>query len=283
MSLARALTRRHKVEQPSEETPQISLGRATTLKRLDKPIDRSQISLPIELISSTNVMAYEAPDIRPANPHSPLSASSSASFKFSDDSDAPRSSTSSMTSPDISREPSPTVAEPNKQASYFQQPIMKLATKPFPGSNAPAKLQTSSSQENLRPSLPQRAMSHTKTTHQALARKRSTRLSDKSNEPVAHPAPLSPMKVSKSKPSTELPQKHPQPEHREHPFGAELAQVQEVAREFGVKDVRILDEEEQWIIDQGFGRYTADEYIKEIEPLFATRFDSDTPHTPTWL
>ncbi|MCJ1332819.1 hypothetical protein MMC10_009513 [Thelotrema lepadinum] len=276
MSLARALTRRYKADQQPEIAVQVPLARASTLKRLDKPIDRSQISLPIELISSTNVMAYEAPDIHPVDhPQSPLSAPSSAdSFKSYDDSDHARSSASSMTSADISRESSPTIAEPKKSSSYFSSHTTSALS-------AQETLQAATYQQKVGPSLPQRAPSHTKKTHQALAHKRSMRLTQKSNdEAAATPAPLSPAKSSK--PSIELHPSDPHTQPTENPFGAELAQVKEVAEEFGVRDVQIWDEEEQWILDNGLGRYAVEEYINEIQPLFSHAF-SDTVYSPTWL
>ena len=277
MSLARALTRRYKAGQP-EEAP-AALVRNPTLKRLDKPIDRSQISLPIELISSTNVAAYEAPDITNFQLHSPISAPSSASsFKSYEDL---ASSASSMTSPDISREPSPTVAEPIKP-SYFPTVSIKAPSTP----DTPQSL---SFKENIAPSIPTRAPSHTKMTHHALARKRSMRLSNEPDEttaPVITPAPLSPSKKTHS--SLELPVQSnsvdPLSASTEHPFGAELAQVKEVAEEFGVNDVRIWSEEEQYLMDNGFGRYTVEDYLDEIQPLFSKVYDVPSQlYSPTWL
>ncbi|KAI4150117.1 MAG: hypothetical protein LQ340_004253 [Diploschistes diacapsis] len=278
MALARALTKRYKAGMPADEVSQAMPTRVSTLKRLDKPIDRSQISLPIELISSTNVMAYEAPDIHTLNLHSPLSALSSASsssFRSYADSEAGASSSSSMTSPDISREPSPTVAEP-KHTSYFPSSIAK-PTSP----TTPATPQSLIFKENIAPSVPSRAPSHTKKTHHALARKRSTRLSNEPDEaPAAAPAPLSPTKLPKL--TLELPIQANKPECTEHPFGAELAQVKEVAEEFGVTDVRIWDEEEQFLLENGLGKYGVEDYLNEIQPLFIQAF-SDISHSPAWL
>lgn len=70
----------------------------------------------------------------------------------------------------------------------------------------------------------------------------------------------------------------------EHPFGAELAKVMEVAEEFGVKDVKIWDEEEQFLMDSGYGCFTADDYINEIQPLFGKAFyDTPVSNIPVWL
>jgi hypothetical protein len=271
MSIARALTKRYKANLV-EEPLQSPTHRIGSIKRLDKPIDRSKISLPIELLSSTNALAYEAPDIYPTNPVSPLSASSASSRRSYEDSESGASSATSITSPTLSREPSPTVSEPNHLTSYFQANSMKpgsVATPPTPMSPVFNEVEI----PPTTPAVPTRALSHTKKTHQALARKRSqTRLS---NEINASQAP----RVARS--SLDLLSNNTEPDH---PFEAELAQVKEVAEEFGVKDVRIWDEEEQFLIDRGFGRFTAEDYFNEIEPLFSKAF-YDTPivTNPVWL
>ena len=276
MSLARALTRRHKLSSQSNETlPPMPIIRTGTVKKLDHPVDRSQISLPIELISTTNVLAYEAPDIHPSNPKSPLSSSSSAgSLRSYGDSDNGRSSASSLTTPEISREGSPTATEYNKH-SYFNSVSVKPAAVP----SVPATPQTTNFKENIAPSVPSRAMSHTKKTHQALAHKRSMRLSNKSDDTIPPPPPLSPSKA----PKTPTEPARPQLEHEDHPFEAELAQVKEVAEEFGVTDVRIWNEEEQWLVENGYCKHGVEDYLNEIQPLFGKLID-DVPYSPTtWL
>ena len=70
----------------------------------------------------------------------------------------------------------------------------------------------------------------------------------------------------------------------DHPFSAELEQVKELAEEYSAKEVQIWDEEEQYLVEQGFFSFRAEEYVDEIQPLFSLAFD-DTPYTPTtgWL
>lgn len=68
----------------------------------------------------------------------------------------------------------------------------------------------------------------------------------------------------------------------DHPFGAELQKVNELAEEFAMGDVEILDEESQYQIDHGFHRYSAEEYINAIQPLWDIAFVVATAPS-TWL
>lgn len=53
-----------------------------------------------------------------------------------------------------------------------------------------------------------------------------------------------------------------------HPFGPELEQVNELAEEIGARDIMILDEEEQYLMSQGFFKFGVEEYMEEIQGLF---------------
>ena len=125
------------------------------------------------------------------------------------------------------------------------------------------------------PSVPARALSHTKKSHQALARKRSqTQLAH-----TTEPAPASP--TSARRPSFDFNFKT----EPNHPFGAELDQLDEIAEEFGVKDnVRIWDEEEQFLMARGLIRFDVEDYLAEIEPLKAGLWDDEPSSiTMAWL
>jgi hypothetical protein len=52
-----------------------------------------------------------------------------------------------------------------------------------------------------------------------------------------------------------------------HPFGKELAKVNEVAEDFGGADT-ILVEEEQEILSKGFHKFTVEDYIQELVGLY---------------
>jgi len=57
-----------------------------------------------------------------------------------------------------------------------------------------------------------------------------------------------------------------------HPFGRELAQVNEIAEEFGATTA-VLDEEEQEILSKGLCKFGVDEYINEIAGLYGGVFE----------
>jgi len=52
-----------------------------------------------------------------------------------------------------------------------------------------------------------------------------------------------------------------------HPFGKELAQVNEVAEEFGAV-ASVLDEEEELLLSKGLYKFGVDDYINEIQALY---------------
>jgi len=68
-----------------------------------------------------------------------------------------------------------------------------------------------------------------------------------------------------------------------HPFGKELAQVNEVAEDFGAS-AAILDEEEQLLLNQGLRKYGVDDYVMEIQGLFGGVFeDRIGPMASAWI
>lgn len=73
---------------------------------------------------------------------------------------------------------------------------------------------------------------------------------------------------------------------KQHPFGQELAQVTEIAEEFGVKEkLNVLDEEERELIARGLRRFRPEEYLSEIQELFSTFFAPENSHVqePVWI
>lgn len=80
------------------------------------------------------------------------------------------------------------------------------------------------------------------------------------------------------------------PEHvekiLEHPFGNELAQVTELAEEYGVQeDMKLLDAEEQDLLSKGLFKFRAEDYMNEIHGLFISTFGESTKPTmaPMWI
>jgi hypothetical protein len=211
-------------------------------------IKRGNISGPVQLLSSTNALVYDAPDLDLASPNS----SSASSLRSRGDSDAmsPQSYSSSITTPDSS----PNDAFP-VDAHYFPKSTM----------NGQPRSSTNSASSSDVPIVPKRALSHTKRSHQDLARKRSqSRMS---------PPPLnSPRSVPAIRSSQEIFQ------HEAHPFSKELEQVNEVAEEFGIAYVpprvpRVADEEELQLLSKGLKKFTVDDYLWEIEELYGNIFE----------
>jgi len=265
MSLARVLTKRYRSHETSSAVPPTP-GRAASTRKFDRNFDRNQISLPIELLSTTNVLALTAPDLHDLHDFNSSSASSATSF---DDSSSSRaaSSSSSISSPDSpSRDCSPVTVEPNHLSTYFEVPSKAR-------SSIGSHRQSNTSVDVDAPAIPSRAMSHTKKTHQALARQRSQsmiRTPPTSLPPTS--APRSSLDMFSSKPDAN------------HPFGAELAQVNELAEDFGVQDIIVWDEEEQFLMQHGLQRFTVDDYVNEIQGLFGGVFDDGSyPLVAAWI
>jgi len=68
-----------------------------------------------------------------------------------------------------------------------------------------------------------------------------------------------------------------------HPFSKELAQVNELAEEFGgVRE--IVDEEELLLREKGLLKFGAQDYLSEIEGLFGGVFeDKLLPNSLGWI
>ncbi len=64
-----------------------------------------------------------------------------------------------------------------------------------------------------------------------------------------------------------------------HPFGKELAQVTELAEEYGISKERlaIVDEEEHELVSRGLFKFRAEDYMSEIQGLFLNAFGDPRP------
>ncbi len=239
MDLARAFTKRNKRPDAALLTP----ARAASMRNHSGPIKRSAISHPLELLSTTNILAYNAPDL-----HSAISSANSSA----DDSDSSINFSSSRgTSPDTSSiESAPSPVEPNHLTDYFRAPGRSQ-------SSAGKVRRSNDSSDVDVPSVPSRALSHTKKSHQEIARQRS--ISKSIPPPTAIHSP------SNARGSIDMFSSKPDVNH---PFGAELEQVNELAEEIGARDVMILDDEELFLMSHGLQKFGAEEYLDEIEGLF---------------
>lgn len=103
------------------------------------------------------------------------------------------------------------------------------------------------------PAIPQRAPSHSKQAHVELSRKKSIQR-------------MSPPPTSLDKPSVRNSTDHPSFDSG-HPFGKELAKVNEVAEEFGAAS-SVMDDEEQEILSKGLCKFSVEDYIIEIAGLY---------------
>lgn len=73
--------------------------------------------------------------------------------------------------------------------------------------------------------------------------------------------------------------------HDIHPFGNELAQVSELAEEFGLskEKLTVVDEEEQELVSRGLFKFRAEDYMSELQGLFISAF-GDIPQPATvWI
>ncbi len=209
-------------------------NRAMSMRKAGS-IKRSAISSPLELLSTTNVLAYEAPNI----------------YGSSDDSDSSLtfSGSSRATTPENSCSGSPSPVEPNHLSSYFSSASTTRGSQDSPDSDSPI--------------IPQRAVSHTKKSHQASAIRRSA---IKTTMP-----PNAIHENSATRSSVDMFSNKPDPDH---PFGAELTKVNELAEEIGARDVLILDDEEQFLMEHGLCKFGAEEYVDEIQGLFGGSFNN---------
>ena len=221
--------------------------RAASMKSGHGTIKRSAISSPLELVSTTNPLAYNAPNI----------------YASSDDSDNSMafSGSSRATTPE-SDAPSP--IEPNHLSTYF---------------NSARTMSTRRSKDSIdtdSPQIPKRMPSHTKQSHQAAARKRSESQTFQQPPNTIHNASPNANRTSSdmfsSKPDAN------------HPFGAELAKVNEVAEGFGARDVIIMDEEEQYLLTHRLCKFAAEEYIDEVQGLFGGNYNNPfSPFSQVWI
>lgn len=285
MSLSRALTT-CRLRLSSDFADGGNLPRSNSTRRV---VPRHKISAPIQLIHTTNMLSYNAPDIpRP-------SRSNSTTTRPDDDSDAQTTGSTPPTSPDVASGERPSSPQPNHLTSYFKQPARSQAA----GQEEP-------------PNIPKRSPSHTKkNSFENLARSRSnSRLSRDSDfstltrpgqsfsrsaststraSSVSHSSSPSPTKQSASPQADTSPIASPQqrPANDNHPFGQELAKVNELAEEYSVCDgLATIDEEQLYLDSRGLVKLTADDYLGAVQGLTSTFFPEAkhaTSMVPLWI
>lgn len=250
MSLSRAFTtrgRRNTKETAGSPVPQRSL---TTKHAFPAGTIRHIISSPVELISTTNMLSYNAPDIFPKTSASLKSTTSSRSSNSDDDS--VRSATtpeSPNSSPDGSLNGSmPSSPNSNHLSCYFG----------------------SGSGDEGAPKIPRRALSHTKKNAEILARKHSiSRISSQKNSVSTVRSSINMFSLQSDTPE----------QSEQHPFGNELAKVSEIAEDYGISNetLTVVDKEEQELLSRGLFKFRAEDYMSEIQGFFQSTFNDPRP------
>jgi len=255
MSLARAFTTRRK----NSEGNNGFLGRYASQRSPTKPtISRAQISKPVALISTTNNLCYDAPNIAGTSPvasNRDFSSASSVGSSAADDSDA---SSASVRSRDTLTDASsvdecPSSPEPNHLSGYFKPSVYNDVSR----SNS---VRTSSTRTSFdAPAIPQRAASHSKKAHVQVSRQRSV---------ARHNPSLSSAKDMTRDTLDFFHSASP------HPFGEMLEQLNEVAEEFGsvVRDAE-ADADRAFMDVRGLGQFSAAEYMMEISDAMDDVFE----------
>ncbi|KAI1114330.1 hypothetical protein F5Y14DRAFT_172953 [Nemania sp. NC0429] len=277
MSLARAFTTRRGKQSLTDKSILPHRSNTTNKNTLSGSI-RNKISSPMELTHTTNMLAYNAPDLYPQATASPSRSSKS------DDESSLSSPSTSVSSPPTSPEIPPgeqmsDSPEPNHLSCYFTVPTQK----------APPSAREA-------PSIPKRSPSHTKKAsfdnlankHARFSNQSSNTVSTNSSATMSRSSSTSTSATSMS--STSYTQKWPMPvtspssavtstpgprfrrptdaNESQHPFGQELAKVSELAEELGVKDkLQDFDDEEGQLMAKGLHKFRAEDYLAEIHEL----------------
>ncbi|TLD23186.1 hypothetical protein PspLS_07329 [Pyricularia sp. CBS 133598] len=307
MSITRAFTtRRVKQSLDLRDAAEGLVSRSNTTSKsgkTPKPLNsiRNKISAPVELVSTTNMLSYNAPDIYPK-----ATSPSSTTTRSDDDSDsAPSIASTPPTSPDSPHPKKRTgelELEPNHLSCYFTAPGQAIAG---PSSSGDA------------PAIPQRAPSHTKKhSQEVLTRQRSnSRMSEQSSRSLSSKASFSfsrssststntsvashtstsyakaPPPVSLANQATPLstPPMAPVSHRREpsaaaHPFGHELAQVSELAEEYSSRESHLVSQqEEREILRQGYKKLSPQDYLSDVQDLYTAFFGEEKPSRPMWI
>lgn len=251
---------------PSSSPP----SRSQSVKNPTTQIDRAKISLPVALVSTTNMLSYNAPDIANANMRH-VSSSTASTHSSAEDSDHSASTTRSRASTVGSRdttltdassvESSPTSPAPNHLSGYFPSGGKQLRK-----SASTASLQQVKEEvvEPI-PAIPQRALSHSKRAHERLAAKRSI-------GNIGSRGSLGSLRHSREQRSS-VDMFNASIAEEAHPFGRELEQLNEIVEEFGGV-IRDAEAEADLTImrSKNLAAYCAADYLSEIRPLFSSRW-----------
>lgn len=246
MSLARAFTTR-RGDNDKDQPFNLHIGRAASTRN-GRPVKRSQISSPVALISSTNALSYDAPDLPGTKRIHTRNITASSATSSSDESEAPPLSFDGTDASSIDE--TPMTPETNHLSCYFK-PAVDTKTP-----NRSPSISTHSSFDA--PSVPQRVPSHSKKAHEFVHRKRSVQ------RLMSPPASL--VQRNSTDFSGNCAQLVESP--KENPFGKELAQLDAVAEEMShaVRDAE-AEEDKYTMQAHDLALFGADDYMSEIDGL----------------
>lgn len=257
MSLVRSFTKRARAH--TRGTEETSLPRSCNVRYAPGTINRAKISLPTELLSTTNVHALNAPDIHKLSAESSSGSSAASVTSDNDFSSIDKGflSADNSSSSDLS---------PVTPITPFSDMMQDPATKDFFSSKPLTTSAPSTPSSEPVPAIPTRAPSHSKKAHVELSRQRSFQRS-MSPPPTDIAKPTQPsVRDTREIFSPKLSDPSP------HPFGRELAKVDEVAERFGVQSL-VLDEEENEMMAKGLQKFSVDDYLAEITGLTGGVYD----------
>ncbi|KAK1828259.1 hypothetical protein QBC39DRAFT_157712 [Podospora conica] len=204
-----------------------------------------------------------------------------------------------------------------------QSPVPSVAPlSPAPAASVQSPATSTRSRRPPPPMIPERAASHAKKPYDGLVRQRSSsRMSEQSQQTLSSKGSFSFSRSSSaSTAATSSSQYTVPPQHKakvsgsyvnssssshrpsasqssqssrghktdfsqaQHPFGLELAQVSEIAEEYGVKEkLNELETEEKELVAKGLNKFTAEDYLGEINSLISSFFTDANPMPPAAL
>jgi len=266
MSFSRAFSTRRKEPEIEISLP-MYIGRAAS-QRGGKPVPRAQISSPMALVSTSNQHIHRAQTINGTSPIEIRHVSNGSTSSSSEDSDTTNASIHSHdTVTDASSvDNSPITPEPeaNHLSCYFKPAVDTTHSRSTSALTSPT-----SPTFDTTPRLPHRAPSHSKRAHEGVHRKRSVQrmLSPPPSRggSIDHTTRSSAEIIGIASPKRAAFVEAPKDTN---PFGRELAQLDEVAEEFGqVVRSAERDADAVYMEAHGLGRFTAGDYAKEIQDV----------------
>lgn len=218
---------------------------AETSHRNSKRVSKVQISAPVELISTTNMISYTSPSLRLSTSVSSVSSSSPTSSSF-----PPLSASSSISEVESASPPNSPRVRPNHLSTYFNASPSTSPTLSPGGANSTRSV----------PPLPP-------TEIPPVPKRSPTTSSQRSSRKSQGPPPSASSNRGNRRTS--------------NPFGAELAKVSEIAEDYGVS---FADAEEEYMSTHGLRKFAADDYLEEIGGLFGGVYDDELPNLTTgWI